>query len=330
MVFGDLVWKKDAVDPMTGKKFKHRARNEEGAWRENDDPSHRPLVLEHHSQATDPKVEKGANKTKDTDEDGYDRYRPLRQLAAENWDAPIIVTTTVQFFDSLFSRRPADARKLHNLCQSVVIFDEVQTLPPLLLQPILDALKELAGPMINPAETNIEKRNKQRPYGCSLVLCTATQPALSNCADFEVGLDNPTPIITSEAARSHFSRLKRVEYHGLTKGAAPPMMDNETISAAMLAAPKRQALTILNTRRQARSLFDALQAEANGDESLRDAIFHLSTWTESASGGRSGSTTEEFPDQTVLQEYQSGYNFKGKLLRPAMVRGRRKALTVPP
>jgi CRISPR-associated endonuclease/helicase Cas3 len=139
-----------------------------------------PVILEHHSQAADPTIKKN------DDADGWDKERPLRQLAAENWDAPIIVTTSVQFFDSLFSRRPADARKLHNICQSVLIFDEVQTLPPLLLQPILDALKELTS--------------KERRYGASLVLCTATQPALGKSENFEFGFENVIPIIRARTA----------------------------------------------------------------------------------------------------------------------------------
>lgn len=220
-----------------------------------------PLILEHHSQASDPVIKDGrANQ----DSDGYDKERPLRQLAAENWDAPIIVTTSVQFFDSLFSRRPADARKLHNICQSVLIFDEVQTLPPLLLQPILDALKELT--------------NRQRPYGCSLVLCTATQPALEKSDDFEFGFENVTPIIEAKEAAEHFTKLKRVEYHGLTKDGAPTTMDNAALVTAMLGAPRKQALAILNTRKQARQLFDAIAEKARNEDSLRDAVFHLSTW----------------------------------------------------
>ena len=222
------------------------------------------IILEHHSQASDPEIKGGENKKNDNDADGYDKERPLRQLAAENWDAPIVVTTSVQFFDSLFSRRPADARKLHNICQSVLIFDEVQTLPPLLLQPILDALKELTS--------------QQRRYGCSLVLCTATQPALSKSDDFEFGFENPTPIIAPENASDHFKRLKRVEYHGLSKDNQPPEMNNDAIALAMLAAPRKQALAILNTRKQARALFDLLTEKARSDGVLHDGIFHLSTW----------------------------------------------------
>ena len=219
-----------------------------------------PIILEHHSQATDPKI-KASEKD---DADGYDKERPLRQLAAENWDAPIVVTTSVQFFDSLFSRRPADARKLHNICQSVLIFDEVQTLPPLLLQPILDALKELTNP--------------QRRYGCSLVLCTATQPALGRSDEFEFGFEKPVPIIAPAIASDHFNRLKRVEYHGLSKDNSPPELTNDALASAMLAVPRKQALAILNTRKQARALFDLLIEKTKDDDGLRGAIFHLSTW----------------------------------------------------
>ena len=121
------------------------------------------FVLEHHSQAEEAKPEdfKGER------EDGpIDTNAKRRRLAAENWDAPIVVTTSAQFFSSLYSRRPSKARKLHNICQSVVIFDEVQTLPPLLLPPLLDALDELSKPY------------PERPYGCTMVFCTATNPPL--------------------------------------------------------------------------------------------------------------------------------------------------------
>lgn len=118
------------------------------------------MVLEHHSQVE----EENTSEYKKEKEDGeIDIKAKRRRMAAENWDAPIIVTTSVQFFDSLFSRKPSQVRKLHNICQSVIIFDEVQTLPPLLLQPILNVLNELT--------------NTNRPYKCSAVFlhCNPTR-----------------------------------------------------------------------------------------------------------------------------------------------------------
>ncbi|MEI2722603.1 MAG: hypothetical protein V9H26_03365 [Verrucomicrobiota bacterium] len=76
MVFGDLVWVKKALDPLTGKKVKHPVKDEEGAWLESSAPDHKPLVLEHHSQASDPEI-KGPDKSKaDKDADGYDQGTP--------------------------------------------------------------------------------------------------------------------------------------------------------------------------------------------------------------------------------------------------------------
>jgi CRISPR-associated endonuclease/helicase Cas3 len=259
-VFGDLVWKKDAVNPTTGQKSKHPVTGEEGAWLENDDSNHKRVVLEHHSNAADPVLdEKKVAQGKASD---YSRARSLRQLAAENWDAPIIVTTSVQFFDSLFSRRPADARKLHNIAQSVIIFDEVQTFPPHLLQPILGVLGELANP--------------DRPYGCSAVFCTATQPALGHDADeFPVGLKNIRPIVPPETAGDHFKNLKRVGYSGIQKDAEPEILTADQVAERAIANERKQCLVVVNTRKSAREVFTAVQQKAG---ELKDAVFHLSTW----------------------------------------------------
>ena len=106
------------------------------------------VILEHHSAIDEEKVKMRSSREK-------------VRLAMEDWAAPIVVTTTVQLFESLFSARPSRCRKLHNIAGSVLVLDEAQTLPRHLLIPILRAIEELA--------TN---------YGCSVILCTATQPAL--------------------------------------------------------------------------------------------------------------------------------------------------------
>lgn len=218
-----------------------------------------PIVLEHHSQAQDPETPSG-KQTEKGDSDDYSRERTLRQLAAENWDAPIVVTTSVQFFDSLFSRRPADARKLHNIAQSVVIFDEVQTFPPRLMQPILDALGELTNP--------------QRPYGCALVLCTATQPALIKSDDLPCGFppENVTHIVTDP--KPMFLRLRRTNYPELESKNPIPQLKWPELAAEALKSPNGQGLVVVNTRRHARKLFDELRKS----DAHKDAVFHLSTW----------------------------------------------------
>lgn len=183
------------------------------------------LVLEHHSNF-DPASETTANR-----------------LATENWDAPLVVTTSVQFFESLFANRTSRCRKLHNLARSVVILDEAQTLPVELLAPCLAALRELA-----------------RGYGASLVLCTATQPAVKQREGFPIGFPADSLREIIPAPETFFHSLKRCAVTNLGE------QTDAEIAERMLA--EKQVLGIVNTRRHARLLFDLLGKD--------EGNFHLS------------------------------------------------------
>jgi CRISPR-associated endonuclease/helicase Cas3 len=158
------------------------------------------------------------------------------RLAAENWDAPVVVTTTVQLFESLFDRKTTACRKLHNIARSVIILDEVQTLPTHILEPILDALKQLIA-----------------HYSVTVVLCTATQPALDNSPYLE-GLDNVHEIVPGPARL--FSALKRVSYEWPHSG---EKWTWERVAEEMREAER--ALAVVNTKSDALLLLDALQDE---------------------------------------------------------------------
>ncbi len=180
-----------------------------------------PAVLEHHS-ATEGK------------DDGQPGYRPAdiwQRLAAENWDAPIVVTTTVQLFESLFANKTGQCRKLHRLAGSVIILDEAQALPPHLLKPILDALGQLV-----------------RHYGTTVVISTATQPAFEVIAEFRaIGAREIVP----DAAR-HFADLTRVSYEWRTDRTYPL----SEVADWLRDAP--QALAVMNTKQDALDLLAAL------------------------------------------------------------------------
>lgn len=165
------------------------------------------------------------------------------RLAAENWDAPIVVTTTVQLFESLFHSKTTVCRKLHNIARSVIILDEVQTLPIHVLAPILDALKQLVA-----------------HYNVTVVLCTATQPALDD-SPYLKGLENVREIVP-EPSR-FFSELKRVSYEWPHAG---EKWTWERVAQEMRKAER--VLAVVNTKSEAILLLDALQDEE---------AFHLST-----------------------------------------------------
>ena len=186
-------------------------------------------VLEHHSTFDDGKLQNKATKDK-------------LCLASENWDAPIVVTTAVQFFESLFADRSSRCRKLHNIAGSVIILDEAQMLPLNLLLPIMQVIKELA-----------------QNYRCSIVMCTATQPAVQAENGFYRGFENVREIAPKPTAL--FDKLRRttVQHIGTQTDA--------DLLAKLGEHP--QMLVIVNNCRHARSLYD--QAKH------LDGTFHLTT-----------------------------------------------------
>jgi len=178
------------------------------------------VLIEHHSQA----------ESDDTKETGRSR------LACENWDAPLIVTTNVQLFESMFAAKTSRCRKLHRLVNSVIVLDEAQQLPPGFLQPILDVLKLLA-----------------QHYGVTVVFCTATQPALAKTEYFDKskgldGIDDVREIIDDPGALYH--QLDRVKVE------LPADWNVLTPWAEMASriAQEDCVLTIVNSRKAAREL----------------------------------------------------------------------------
>ncbi len=179
-------------------------------------------VLEHHSAFTDDRRQARQSREK-------------LNLAMENWNAPIVVTTAVQFFESLFADRPSRCRKLHNIANSVVILDEAQVLPLKLLRPCVAALDELA---LN--------------YRASVVLCTATQPALQETDDpdasFAGGLRDVREL--APCPRRLYTALKRVSVRYVGE------LDDSALAEQMRGSA--QVLCIVNNRQHARALFELI------------------------------------------------------------------------
>lgn len=191
-------------------------------------------VLEHHNAFS-----------LEVDEENFDPKVIRWKLAAENWDFPLIVTTTIQLFESIFSNKISKLRKIHNLSRSIIILDEAQTLPVNLLEPMLDVLQRLV-----------------RNYHTTVLLCTATQPAFDG-NPYLKGIDEPINEVIAEPELL-YSRLKRVEYE------IPALEEKwswERVAGEMRAS--EQALAVVNTRSDALALLEALEP---GDD-----VFHLST-----------------------------------------------------
>jgi CRISPR-associated endonuclease/helicase Cas3 len=196
------------------------------------------VLLEHHSS-----IEQETAK----EEESFRAKLPdaKLRLAMENWQAPLIVTTNVQLFESLFANRASRCRKLHNLASAVIILDEAQTIPLHVLQPCVAALNELA-----------------RNYGCTIILCTATQPALREPqfpGGFAIGRERE---LAPDPGMLH-RELKRT-----TERLAGVMKDDELVAELSMVD---QTLTIVNSRRHALTLYQAAKSAGI------DGLIHLTT-----------------------------------------------------
>ncbi|HEU5018169.1 MAG TPA: CRISPR-associated helicase Cas3' [Pseudolabrys sp.] len=196
------------------------------------------VVLEHHSAIEDEK----------SDPRDQPAGKEKLKLAMEDWAAPVIVTTNVQFFESLFAARTSRSRKLHNIANSVIILDEAQTLPRPLLAACTQTLDELA-----------------RNYGCSIVLCTATQPALDK-RNFKAGCPVGLDLAGRELAPNPKKLEEELERVRIVHGGD---MDDTALVQALAATP--QALVVVNSRKHALALHRAAQKAGLG------GLVHLTT-----------------------------------------------------
>ena len=171
------------------------------------------------------------------DYESTEELKPM-QLASENWDKPVVVTTNVQFFESLFANKSSKCRKLHNIANSVIIFDEAQMLPTDYLKPCIAVMEELAA-----------------NFGSSIVLCTATQPALSPFFQRKMPVTELCPRVEEQ-----FRFFERVTFQNVGT-----ISEDELIEKLQ---KEEQALCIVNTKKRAQRLYQKMKGEG---------VFHLST-----------------------------------------------------
>jgi len=196
-------------------------------------------VLEHHSSYNEEAITTEA----------MDKEISIRKLATENWDYPIIVTTTVQFFDSLFSNSPKRCRKIHNIAESVVIFDEVQSLPKELITPTISILGSM-----------------HRIMKTSFLFCTATQPAFEKNPEFIEGIDGIISLVSNPA--EIYKQTKRVNYQ-LLNDFRPHALDDLVL---LMAKESQSVLSVFNIKGTALNAFKHAQKET-----CWDSCYHLST-----------------------------------------------------
>lgn len=166
-----------------------------------------------------------------------EEFHPM-QLASENWDKPVVVTTNVQFFESLFANKSSKCRKIHNIANSVIILDEAQMLPMDYLKPCTAMLQELVD-----------------SYSASVVLCTATQPSLDPFFLKKESIKELCPRIEDQ-----FRFFKRVNYQNIG------IIKHETLLEKL--KKENNALCIVNTKKSAQMIYKELSGEG---------IYHLST-----------------------------------------------------
>ncbi|MEM8993500.1 MAG: CRISPR-associated endonuclease Cas3'' [Acidobacteriota bacterium] len=207
-------------------------------------------VVEHHSsldmEARLNEAKKKRREGGEVSESFTEEVATAHELSIENWDAPVIVTTNVQLFETLFSNRPAPCRKLHRIAGSVIVLDEAQVLPRDLLVPIIDGLRELVS-----------------HYGCTVMFTTATRPAFDRRASFPQGLEEVREIVADPADLAN--RLRRVE----VEWRCDDVTEWEHLADEM--ADFESVLAVVHSRADARELAGLL-VERCGE----DSVFHLS------------------------------------------------------